>query len=94
MPLRFEWDRPKADANREKHGVTFDEASTAFGDTLSLTIPDPLHSIGEERYVLIGQSFRGRLVVVVHVERDDGTIRVISARDANRAERRAYEEAR
>ena len=92
MSLRFEWDRVKADSNSQKHDVTFDEASTAFGDTLSLTIRDPLHSIGEERYVLIGQTFRGRLVVVVHVERVDGTIRIISAREASRPERRVYEE--
>ena len=93
MPIRFEWDRAKADANTEKHGITFDEASTAFGDTLSLTISDPADSHGEERFVLIGQTFRGNLVVVVHLERDDGSIRIISARSATPAERRDYEEA-
>jgi uncharacterized DUF497 family protein len=56
MPLQFEWDGPKADVNRRRHGVTFEEATTAFGDPLSLTIPDPDHSIGEERYVLLGVS--------------------------------------
>lgn len=92
MSLRFEWDRLQADSNSQKHGVTFDEASTAFGDTLSLTIRDPLHSIGEERSVLIGPSFRGGLVLVVHDERADRTIRITSAREATRPERRVYEE--
>ena len=91
MPLLFEWDPTKARANVEKHGVTFDEASTAFQDTLSVTIPDPLHSEDEERLVLIGYSHRGRLLVIVHTDRGD-LIRVISARQATRKERRHHEE--
>ena len=89
--LSFEWDPSKAESNERKHGVTFSEAATAFGDPLSLTIPDPEHSVGEARSVLVGLSFQGRLVVVVHVERGD-SIRLISARLATRVERRAYEE--
>jgi uncharacterized DUF497 family protein len=76
--------------NLEKHDVAFDEAATAFGDPLSLTIPDPDHSDDEERFVLLGQSFRGRLVVVVHTGRAE-RIRIISARIATRNERRTYE---
>lgn len=90
MALRFSWDPVKAAANRRKHGVRFEEAATAFGDPLSLTIGDPAHSDDEARFVLLGQSYRGRLVVVVHAETEDG-IRLISAREAAGAERRAYE---
>ena len=91
MPLSFEWDEKKARSNAKKHGVTFDEASTVFGDALSLTIPDPAHSEVEERFVTMGGSHGGKLVVVVHTERGDN-IRIISARPANRRERKAYEE--
>ena len=93
MELEFEWDRRKAGSNARKHGVTFDEASTAFADPLSLTIEDPLHSVEEDRYILLGESQRRRLLVVVFVERDS-RIRLISARVAARAERRKYEEGR
>jgi uncharacterized DUF497 family protein len=78
MSLRFTWDPKKAAANLRKHRVGFPEAATAFADPLSITIPDPDHSIGEERFVLIGQSDRRRLVVVAHVERGE-VIRIISA---------------
>ena len=91
MPLTFEWDQKKARINSRKHGVTFEEASTVFGDARSLTIPDPAHSDTEERFVTIGSSHRGKLLVVVHTERSDN-IRVISARSANRRERKLYEE--
>ncbi len=91
MALEFTWDERKALANLRKHGVSFVEAATAFGDALSLTIPDPDHSVHEERFVLIGLTARRHLVVVAHVERDD-TIRIISARPAGRRERIAYEE--
>lgn len=92
MPIRFAWDAKKAEANLRKHGISFEEAATAFGDPLSHTVPDPDHSIGEDRFVLIGRSSSQLLVVVVHVERDD-TIRIISARPASRRERVFYEEA-
>ena len=91
MPLLFEWDREKAQGNFAKHGVSFDEASTAFRDTLSITIGDPLHSHGEDRFVLMGRSCQNRLLVVVHTKRG-GRIRIISARQATRKERLGYEE--
>jgi uncharacterized protein len=91
MPLSFEWDENKAKSNVTKHGVSFDEASTVFGDALSLTIPDPAHSQVEGRFIIVGQSYRGKLLVVVHTERGDN-IRIISARRASRRERKTYEE--
>jgi uncharacterized DUF497 family protein len=91
MGLRFEWDDDKAAANEEKHGVKFEEAATVFGDRLSLTIADVLHSEGEERYITMGKSSGQRVLVVVHLE-DDERIRIISAREATSAERKAYEE--
>ena len=91
MALQFAWDARKAAANLRKHGVAFAEATTAFGDPLSLTIPDPDHSEDEGRFLLIGRSTRQHLVVVAHVERGD-TVRLISARPATRRERIVYEE--
>ena len=91
MPIKFEWDKRKARQNLRKHRVDFAEASTVFGDTLSITIPDPDHSEDEGRWVTIGLSNRQRLLVVVHTEEEE-TIRVISARTADRLERRKYEE--
>ncbi len=92
MGLVFEWDDEKAQKNFRKHGVTFEEATTIFGDPLSLTIDDPLHSKGEHRFVTIGQSVRQRTLVVVHTDRGNH-VRVISARVAARKEREQYEEA-
>ena len=89
--LHFDWDPDKAEANESKHGVGFPEAATAFGDPLSITIADPEHSVGEARFVLVGLSYLGRLVVVVHAETHD-SIRIISARLATKAERRSYEQ--
>ena len=91
MGLLFEWEPNKARLNVKTHGVSFDEASTAFRDPLSQTIDDPLHSEHEERCVLIGQSVQGRLLVIVHTERGD-QIRIISARLATKRERFRYEE--
>jgi uncharacterized protein len=91
MGLLFEWDQKKARRNIKMHGISFDEASTAFRDPLSRTIADPLHSKGEERLVLLGESLRGRLLVVVHTERGD-RVRIISARLATNKERLRYEE--
>ena len=91
MPLSFEWDERKAKPNLAKHGVSFEEASTVFGDPLSLTIPDPAHSQGEDRSIVLGQSHERELLVVVHTERGD-SIRIISARRASRRERKSYEE--
>ena len=89
--LHFEWDPDKAKRNLEIHDVSFDEASTAFRDTLSLAIYDPLHSEEEDRFVLIGNSHKDRLLVVVHTERGDN-IRLISARKASQKEKTQYEE--
>lgn len=89
--LLFEWDPNKARENIRIHSVSFDEASTSFKDTLSLTIYDPLHSDEEDRFVLIGNSCKNRLLVIVHTERGD-KIRIISARKVTRNERRQYEE--
>ena len=91
MALTFEWDSRKARSNLAKHGVGFEEASTIFGDPLSLTILDPEHSLSEERYITMGRAFTGKLLVVVHTERGDN-IRIISARPASRRERKFYEE--
>ena len=91
MPYQFEWDAKKAAANLQKHGVSFDEAVTAFSDRLSILLPDPDHSTGEERYLVMGLSTRGRLLVVAFVERPPRT-RIISARLATRSERQNYEE--
>jgi hypothetical protein len=87
----FEWDAEKARSNARKHGVSFDEAATGFGDPLSRTIPDPDHSQSEARFVLVGRSNRGRTLVVAHTERDD-RIRIISARLASKREKQQYEE--
>ena len=91
MGYIFEWDPKKADGNARKHGVTFDEASTVFGDLLALLMPDPDHSVGERRYLVLGMSNRQRLLVVASAERPPYT-RLISARRATRQERRRYEE--
>lgn len=89
--LLFEWDANKARKNIKIHGVSFDEASTAFKDTLSLTIYDPLHSDKEDRFILIGNSYKNRLLVVVHTEKGD-KLRIISDRKATKNERNQYEE--
>lgn len=87
----FEWDPKKAIANLLKHDVSFEEAETVFSDPLSLTVHDPKHSIGENRYIITGFSILGRQIVVAHTDRGD-RIRIISARLATRSERRKYEQ--
>lgn len=91
MPLSFEWDEHKAKSNLAKHGVSFEEAATVFGDPLSLTIPDPAHSHAEDRFIVIGSSALQKLLVVAHTDRGDN-IRIISARRATKRERKSYEE--
>ena len=90
--MKFEWDARKDAANRRKHGVGFREAATVFGDPLAATFPDVDHSISEQRFLTIGASAGGRMLVVAHVEIRD-TIRIISARPVTRRERKFYEEA-
>jgi uncharacterized DUF497 family protein len=91
IPYRFEWDPEKAARNERDHGVTFDEATEAFGDPLSLNMPDPDHSLAENRFVVPGLSRQSRLLVVPYAERGLRT-RLISARLASRLERHRYEE--
>lgn len=92
MSLNFEWDAGKAASNVRKHDVTFEEAMSAFGDPLSVTVADPDHSHREPRLLLLGLSYAGRLLVVSHTERGD-SVRIVSARQASRRERTIYEEA-
>jgi uncharacterized protein len=89
--MQFEWNPDKANLNLKKHSVSFDEASTVFNDPLSVTFPDPDHSYGEERYVIIGLSSTNWILVVHHTDRAD-RVRIISAREATRNERRFYED--
>ncbi len=91
MSRTFEWGLDKADGNLAKHGVSLEEGTAVFRDYLSITIPDPDHSVGEERFITVGLSSRNRILVVAHTDRED-RIRLISARRASRAERRNYEE--
>ena len=89
--MKFEWHGTKAAANLRKHGVSFDEAATVFADTLSHVFPDRDHSDDETRFLIIGMSEAGRVLVVSHLERGERT-RIISARQAIRKERQFYEE--
>lgn len=88
--MRFEWDPAKAETNLKKHGVAFAEAATVFADPLSETFPDPDHSLGELRYVTIGQSIVGRLRVVGHTDREEALC-IITPRRATPREKRCYE---
>ena len=91
--VRFEWDPRKSRANKAKHGVSFEEARTAFLDEHARVIPDPQHSDDEGRFVLLGLSIQLRLLVVCHCYREaDKVIRIISARRADPTERRQYAE--
>ena len=91
MTIQFEWDAGKAARNRRRHGVDFAEATTIFSDPLSLTIEDAEHSFpGEDRFVTVGESHLGRIIVVAHTDRGDA-VRIISARLATRREREQYE---
>ena len=89
--IEFEWDEAKADANFKKHGVSFDEAASVFGDALAVTFADPDHSAGERRFLTFGLSRERRLLVVSHTERRN-CIRIISSRCLTRKERNIYEE--
>src|SRR4051794_20523802 len=91
MRFGFEWDEAKAQANLEKHGISFDEAATVFTDWGAPVDPDPLHSAAEDRLMIIGASELQRLLTVVFTFRDGDIIRIISARRATARERRTYE---
>jgi uncharacterized protein len=89
--MEFEWDDAKAESNERKHGVSFAEAMTVFGDELAVTGYDPGHSEEEDRFLTMGLSAAGRLLVVSHTDRGDA-VRIISAREATRRERKDYED--
>jgi len=89
--MRVEWDVIKASANLRKHGVAFDEAASVFLDPVSATFSDPDHSFGEFRFITVGYSSRGRLIVVAHAD-SDSVIRIISARPASAQERKRHED--
>jgi len=88
--MQFSWDSNKDRLNQSDHGVSFQEASTVFGDPLAVTVSDPDHSIGEKRFVTMGQSGASQLLVVCHTEQGDN-IRIISARRATLREHKDYE---
>ena len=90
MNVEFEWDPTKAASNQRRHGVSFAEAATVFFDPLSITVPDPLHSGDEDRFVITGLSYQRRYLVVVHTDRGD-RIRIVSVRLATASERKKYE---
>ena len=90
MPV-FEWDEKKEASNFRKHNVSFAEGESVFYDANSLTIPDPDHSVGEQRFIDIGASYKNRILVVVYTERQD-RIRIISVRKASKTERQMYEQ--
>jgi len=92
MPVKLEWDGDKAASNVTKHGVTFDEASTVFGDPLAVIFDDEEHSLDEIREIIIGHSILERLLLVSFTERGEDTVRIISARKATKRERRDYEQ--
>jgi uncharacterized DUF497 family protein len=87
----FEWDTTKAAKNLSKHQVSFDEAETVFDDPLYIDFYDPDHSEAEERYLIVGRSNQGKILIVSYTERED-SIRIISARKVTKAERKVYEE--
>ncbi|MCT7975947.1 BrnT family toxin [Laspinema olomoucense] len=89
--MEFEWNEAKAASNFVKHGVSFEEAKTVFADPLYVDFYDPDHSEEEDRYIIIGESQQGRLLLVAYTERGKG-IRIISARTVTQSERRTYEE--
>ena len=91
MDLTFEWDEEKAKENLKKHKVSFEEAKTVFNDPFLMTFPDPEHSEKEQRYINIGCSSKGRVLIVIYTEREPN-IRIIGCRKATTKERGVYEE--
>jgi len=89
--VQFEWDRRKAKSNLKKHGISFQEAATVFGDMLAITFDDPDHSVSEHRLLTFGLSRAGKAIIVSHTERDK-SMRIISARLMTKQERKIYEE--
>lgn len=89
--LSFEWDERKSSSNQKKHGVSFEEAKSVFTDQFARLISDPEHSDDEDRFILLGTSIHSRLLVVCHCIRVNDSIRIISARKADKQEREIYE---
>ena len=89
--MEFEWDSGKAAINLKKHGISFSETLSVFSDPLELTISDPDHSLDEYRFLSIGKSIKGRLLIVSYTERENDRIRVINSREATRLEKKQYE---
>ena len=90
--LSFEWDENKNDINKQKHGISFETASEVFYDNNAILFDDPDHSIGEERFLIIGSTFSSKLCIVSHCYRDsDNIIRLISAREATKKEKAIYQ---
>ena len=89
--MDYDWDEAKEASNLDKHGVSFEEALTVFRDPLYIDFYDPDHSVDEHRYLIMGQSTAGRLLIVSYTERDE-VVRLISAREVTSSERKAYEE--
>lgn len=89
--IEFEWDPAKDTSNQQKHGISFDEAKSVFSDDFARLIADPEHSEEEERFILLGTSIESNLLIVCHCIRNGETVRIISARKADRKERRTYE---
>jgi uncharacterized DUF497 family protein len=89
--VNFEWDPSKARQNRRKHRVSFQEATTVFGDPLAVTYPDPDHSLSEQRFITVGMSSGGKILMVAHADRNE-SIRIISVRRTTQREREHYEE--
>ena len=90
--MAFEWHSAKAQSNLEKHGVSFDEAATVFDDPLQVHYPDNRHSIGEQRFICLGASDHGRLLMLAYTEPAQDVIRIITAREASPTERKIYEQ--
>ena len=89
--LYFEWDLNKNASNQKKHGISFEEAKTVFSDSFARLIADPDHSQEEDRFILLGTSIESNLLIVCHCIRDEESVRIISARKADKKERKAYE---
>ena len=89
--LFFEWDAVKNASNQKKHGISFEEAKTVFSDDFARLIADPEHSEDEERFILLGESIQSNLLIVCHCIRDKDSVRIVSARKADKKERHTYE---
>ncbi len=91
--MQFEWNKEKAEINLKKHGVSFEEAETVFGDSLAKIFVDEVHSFEEKREIIVGHSIKNHLLIICFTEREMETIRIISARETTSKERRKYENA-